>query len=142
MSYQWRKDGAPLSDDGRISGATTAFLQIDPTEPGDAGEYDCVVTHQLGTLCSATSEAATLTVDPGGQDCPNPGASGNYCAGDIDGSGDCIVNLSDLAHLLANYGVTSGATPEQGDIDPPGGDGDVDLGDLAALLAQYGDDCN
>ena len=142
MSYQWRKVGAPLSDDGRISGTTTSFLQIDPTEPGDAGEYDCMVTYQLGSQCSASSDAATLTVDPGGQDCPNPGASGNYCAGDIDGSGDCIVGLADLAQLLANYGVTSGATPGQGDIDPPGGDGDVDLGDLAALLAQYGDDCN
>jgi len=53
--------------------------------------------------------------------------------GDLDGDGD--VDLSDLAQLLANYGVTSGATYEMGDID---GDGDVDLSDLAALLANYG----
>jgi hypothetical protein len=142
MAYQWRKDGAPLVDGERITGATTAFLQIDPTELADAGEYDCVVTHELGNQCSATSDSATLTVNPGGQDCPNPGASGNYCTADIDGSGDCIVDLPDLAQLLSNYGITSGATPDQGDIDPPGGDGDVDLSDLAALLAQYGDDCN
>ena len=53
--------------------------------------------------------------------------------GDLDGDGD--VDLSDLGALLANYGMTQGATYEQGDID---GDGDVDLSDLSALLANYG----
>ena len=49
--------------------------------------------------------------------------------------GDGDVDLSDLAQLLGNYGTTSGATYEMGDID---GDGDVDLSDLAALLGNYG----
>ncbi len=71
-------------------------------------------------------------------DCCNSGASGMFCAADIDGSGDCMVGLADLATLLADYGATGGAYP--GDLE--GGDGDVDLADLATLLAQYGDDCN
>ncbi len=54
--------------------------------------------------------------------------------GDLDGDGD--VDLTDLAQLLANYGVTEGATYEDGDLD---GDGDVDLSDLAELLAHYGE---
>ena len=54
-------------------------------------------------------------------------------SGDLDGDGD--VDLTDLATLLAHYGMTSGATYEMGDID---GDGDVDLSDLGALLAWYG----
>jgi hypothetical protein len=58
------------------------------------------------------------------------------CPGDLDGDND--VDLSDLAQLLANYGMTSGATYEDGDLD---GDGDVDLSDLAALLAVYGTVC-
>ncbi|MFQ5805963.1 MAG: hypothetical protein ACE5I3_05890 [Phycisphaerae bacterium] len=70
--------------------------------------------------------------------CPNPGGSGNYCTADI-ANADCLVNLADLAQLLAHYGMTSGATHEDGDLD---GDADVDLADLAGLLAQYGDDCN
>lgn len=73
--------------------------------------------------------------------CPNPGASGVYCTADIS-DGDCVVNLADLAVLLSNYGMTEGATHDDGDIEPSGGDGDVDLADLAALLSQYGDDCN
>ena len=77
--------------------------------------------------------------------CPWPGDSGKYCTADIDGSYDCIVGAADLAQLLSNYGMTSGATRPDGDVDPyhlylPG-DGDVDLGDLAELLSQYGDDC-
>jgi hypothetical protein len=58
------------------------------------------------------------------------------CDGDLDGDND--VDLSDLAILLANYGMTEGATYENGDLD---GDGDVDLNDLAALLAVYGTSC-
>ena len=71
--------------------------------------------------------------------CPNPGASGNYCTADIDGSDDCVVSLADLAQLLGNYGITTGAEHDDGDLDE---DGDVDLSDLAELLGQYGDDCN
>ena len=58
------------------------------------------------------------------------------CLGDLDG--DLDIDLSDLATLLANYGVTSGAVYEDGDIDE---DGDVDLSDLASLLAVYGTSC-
>jgi hypothetical protein len=58
------------------------------------------------------------------------------CPGDLDGDGD--VDLTDLAQLLAHYGMTSGATYEDGDLD---GDEDVDLTDLAALLANYGTTC-
>lgn len=95
--------------------------------------------------------------------CPNPGAAGKYCTADIypnngDGiwsyciDGDCIVNLSDLSQLLANYPTVAGATHEMGDVYPENGngiwedgvdgDGRVDLADLAELLSQYLDNCN
>ncbi len=71
------------------------------------------------------------------QGCPNAGGSGNFCTADL--SGDCMVDLADLAIMLGNYGTTGGATHDDGDLD---GDGDVDLSDLAIMLGQYGDDCN
>lgn len=56
--------------------------------------------------------------------------------GDLDG--DCDVDLTDLAQLLANYGDTAGVGYDHGDLDL---DGDVDLADLAQLLALYGSIC-
>ncbi|MCG3125627.1 MAG: hypothetical protein CHACPFDD_00452 [Phycisphaerae bacterium] len=54
LSYQWQKDTVD------IGGATSATLNIDPVDTGDAGSYRCVVTNACG---SATSNAATLTVN-------------------------------------------------------------------------------
>lgn len=54
--------------------------------------------------------------------------------GDINHDG--VVDLADLAQLLSNYGMTSGADYEDGDINH---DGAVDLADLAELLAHYGE---
>lgn len=56
-------------------------------------------------------------------------------AGDIDDNG--VVDLSDLAVLLSNFG-TGGATFHDGDFN---GDFQVTLEDLALLLAVFGSDC-
>ena len=61
---------------------------------------------------------------------------GAACIGDVNGDG--VIDLADLATLLANFGATADATPADGDLD---GDGDVDLADLAALLAVFGTTC-
>jgi len=58
------------------------------------------------------------------------------------GAPDCKVDLQDLAMLLANFGLGEGATFDDGDIQPSGGDGDVDLLDLALMLSVFGTDCN
>ena len=85
--------------------------------------------------------------------CPRRGdPSGNGCLADIfpnngdgqwdcDDDGDCVVNLDDLAQLLGHYGMTSGASREDGDIYPQGGDGRVNLDDLAEMVGRYGHDC-
>ena len=125
-TYQWRLGGGNLSDDGRISGATTQSLFISATVMADAGDYDCVVTSVTGGQCSATSGAATLTVTP---------PSGNDCPEDL--TGDDVISLADLQYLLGNYGRTN-ADPEDGDFDD---DNDVDLTDLQQLLAVYGSSC-
>lgn len=59
------------------------------------------------------------------------------CTGDLNG--DNAVNLTDLAQLLSNFGLGSGATLSQGDLN---GDGAVSLTDLATLLANFGTVCS
>ena len=126
LDYQWYKGAAALTNDGHYFGVDGDALTIVPVALGDAGDYHCVITSQLGDLCSKASDSASLTVNPAGNNCPE------------DLTGDGSVGLEDLSLLLSNYGITSGAQPEDGDID---GDGDVDLGDLSLLLAAYGLDC-
>ena len=55
LSYQWRKEGLPLS------GATTSMLSFTNVSIGDAGNYDVVVGNYLG---STTSSIAVLQVLP------------------------------------------------------------------------------
>jgi len=125
-TYQWRMNGSDLSDGGRFAGTQTQTLLINPTQLGDDGaQFDCVITYQLGNQCSITSSAATLTVNAGGNNCPE----------DLDGDG--VIGLGDLSIMLANYGQT-GMSQADGDLD---GDGDVDLSDLSVLLAVYGQNC-
>jgi subtilisin-like proprotein convertase family protein len=61
MLYQWRKDGMPLVDNGRISGATTSKLTISNINISDAGYYDVVLTN-LPTGFVANSSQAQLNV--------------------------------------------------------------------------------
>ncbi|HWA28885.1 MAG TPA: immunoglobulin domain-containing protein [Lacunisphaera sp.] len=55
FTYQWRKDGVD------IPGATSVSLPLSSLQPGDAGNYDVVVSNHVGP---ATSAAAVLTIEP------------------------------------------------------------------------------
>ena len=52
-----------------------------------------------------------------------------------DLNGDGVVDLSDLAIILSNFGVTDCALPPSGDMDA---DCDVDISDLAEFLSLFG----
>jgi hypothetical protein len=52
LSYQWRKDGVPLTDDGRINGTNSRMLIIAEALPGDAGVYNVVVSNAEGSVVS------------------------------------------------------------------------------------------
>ncbi len=56
LHYQWRKDGLPLTDDGRITGAVTAQLGIDAVTPADVGSYDVVASSACGVVTSASAQ--------------------------------------------------------------------------------------
>ena len=57
-SYQWKKDGANISDGGAISGATTDTLTITGVVLGDEGNYSCVGTG-TGSVESAAAQLIT-----------------------------------------------------------------------------------
>jgi hypothetical protein len=61
LTFAWFKDGAQLSDGGRISGSTSTNLQIAPVTAADAGKYSV----QISCACGSTkSLSAILTLDP------------------------------------------------------------------------------
>lgn len=59
-AYQWRFNGVPLVNGGRVSGATSAIVTVTGVVTNDAGSYDVVVTNAVG---SVTSSNAVLTVN-------------------------------------------------------------------------------
>ena len=91
-------------------------------------------TDNNGNPGAAAYPVVPVTVVAGGG-CPSSGCES------VDLNGDCQVNLTDLATMLANFGL--GPVPpvpaSGGDTD---GDGDVDLTDLSRLLARFGANCN
>ncbi len=85
-TYQWRLNGTPLTNDGRITGATTPMLVIGFTFMGDAGAYDVVITNGCG---SVTTTPVTLGVT---------------CYANCDQStGDPLLTASDFACFLAAF---------------------------------------
>ncbi|HEY1171988.1 MAG TPA: immunoglobulin domain-containing protein [Verrucomicrobiae bacterium] len=59
ISYQWLKNGQPLSNGGTVSGATTATLSITGAQPADDALYSLRITNLAG---EAFSKPASLTV--------------------------------------------------------------------------------
>ncbi|MBI2514186.1 MAG: immunoglobulin domain-containing protein [Opitutae bacterium] len=59
-AIQWRKNGVPLVDGGRISGVTSLTLRITGVTPDDAGNYDAVATSSAGTATSAAAIGAVI----------------------------------------------------------------------------------
>ncbi len=121
-----------------LSGDTNGFEVVSLTAdiPAGAAYADVVFATFNDPAITGTLQFDDVVVAPTeGSGCPNPGCEG----GDIDG--DCDVDLSDLAILLAAYNTCDGDAgyDPAADFDASGC---VDLADLASLLAVYGADCN
>lgn len=127
-------------------------ISIHPVEGGETGSFvpfDLQGFH-LGGGLSPVSRASGFRLFGGG------GAAGDHytgnvvaidnllivptidvpCYADLDLNG--VIDLQDLAFLLASFGLTGTATYLDGDLDC---DRDVDLDDLALLLSQFGVVC-
>jgi hypothetical protein len=109
LTYQWYKDSAALSDDGRIRGSGTPHLEIHPAYPSDTGTYRCVATDSCGV---ATTRDASLIV----------------CLSDFDCSG--FVDTEDYDAFVAAF--ENGG--DEADVDRSGF---VDIEDFAAFVTAF-----
>ncbi len=62
LTYQWRKEGADLSDAGNISGATSQTLLITNLLAANAGNYTVLISGDGGSTIS--SNALLVVIDP------------------------------------------------------------------------------
>ncbi|MEQ9095041.1 MAG: immunoglobulin domain-containing protein [Phycisphaerales bacterium] len=116
LSYQWRFDGEPLVDDGRISGSTTSSLRITSLTEDDAGRYDVLVSDACGPF---PSQSSVLIVD-------------DTCRADFDGDGELT-----LFDFLAFSNAFDAGDP-RADFD---GDGSLTLFDFLTFSNEFDAGC-
>ena len=76
FSYQWKKAGSNLTDNGRITGSTSNLLTIANLTTADAGSYTVGVTNAAGGAVSSTG-VLTITVPAPSFSTVVPDGSGN-----------------------------------------------------------------
>jgi Concanavalin A-like lectin/glucanases superfamily/Immunoglobulin domain/Immunoglobulin I-set domain len=62
MTFQWQKNGSPLSDGGNISGSSTANLVITGVGVSDAASYSVVVSNAGGITTSTSASLGIQTL--------------------------------------------------------------------------------
>lgn len=75
VTYQWRRNLAPLANSGHISGSTAATLVINGACSADAGMYDVVLTSSLapgGPVVEVSRQAQLLISTATGVDVASP----------------------------------------------------------------------
>lgn len=119
LSYQWRRDSAPLSDSTTpwgtvISGSRSPTLSLGRLAAEDAGSFDCVITN----TCGQTTTMPTVV---------------HVCEADTDCDG--FISADDFEAYVAGF---DGNTPVNPDFD---GDGFVDGFDYDAFVAAFERGC-
>lgn len=124
------------------NGGSPVSLPIALSVDGQKNDFRfCYRGEGTGNINTMLIDDVSIAIEGAG--CPNP--QGGCDRSDIfpADEGDCLVDLSDLGAVLANFepGV-GGKTRSQGDIFPlGGGDTIVDLGDLGQMLADFNTNC-
>ncbi len=61
LSYQWRRDGLPLTDSVNRSGVTQPVLQITACQAADVGGYQVVISNSVGATTSLVARVELAT---------------------------------------------------------------------------------
>lgn len=87
FAVQWERDGVPLVDDGRITGATTETLTINPARAEDAGRYRLVASLNADSVVSQEAVVGVRRSPLGAADFNN----------------DASVDSDDVLDFLVNF---------------------------------------
>jgi len=138
LTYQWHRGSTPLTDGGRVSGATSPRLTITSVESSDAGDYKATAAGECGEL---TSDGATLTVKAPTVISDQPDALEVYTGADVtfsvaaSGEGTLTYQWFHNSTPLADGGRISGATTPQLTI------ADVEIGDAGDYTVAVTGEC-
>jgi hypothetical protein len=122
ITYQWQKNGSPLSDGGNVSGSTTSVLTLGNIGAGDVANYTLIATGPGGTT-SASAALSLVPYDP--NSFPEHVVTNNpYAYWRLNDSGDPSTNNS-VAHdytgafngmygINAQNGLNGNAGPSSG----------------------------
>lgn len=113
--YQWRKDDVNIPEGGRMLGAISEVMVIDPFIPADAGGYSFDTGNQCGGFA-----IGTLTVDA-------------YCPGDLNEDG--LVDDADFVEFVPSYNAL--VVPDASKLCDWNGDGLVDDTDFVFFVSYY-----
>ncbi len=64
LIYQWIFNGAPLTNDARISGTTTNSLAINNAQTNDSGSYQLVLSNSFGVVTSDVASVSIVILPP------------------------------------------------------------------------------
>jgi len=146
-NFTLTRDGSPVVPNSQSYDLPIFTRVLNFSSPLPPGNYTLVVSDAVRSVAGnvqldgETADPASVSSLPTGNGQPQGSATFTFrvrtpCPLDING--DFVIDLSDLAVLLSNFGLANGATQTQGDLN---GDGAVDLTDLSQLLSVFGTNC-
>jgi arylsulfatase A-like enzyme len=138
LAYQWRKNGAPLSNGAKYSGTTGAALTVNNLVAADDGSYSVIITNSTGAITSSVALLAVLDPAINTQPVAQTLVAGTNAVFQVNaaGSGTLTYQWYKNGTSLVDGGNISGATTASLTIS------DISVGDEAGYYVVVGNGLN